>query len=74
MLVKVAECLKNDFRLSRVQNTPRFLVFFERSGENMSSNFNCFSFFQIRFAQCWKSFLGCYRGVGIFSRVHARCF
>ena len=29
LIVKVPECLKNDFRSSsRVQNTPRFLVFF----------------------------------------------
>ena len=30
MLVKVPECLKKDFRLSRVQNTPRILVLFWR--------------------------------------------
>ena len=30
VLVKVPECLKKDFRLSRVQNTPRILVLFWR--------------------------------------------
>ena len=28
VLVKVPECLKKDFRSSRVQNTPRILVLF----------------------------------------------
>ena len=47
MLVEVPECLKNDFRLL----SHDFWSFFERVGENVSSN--CYIFFlifQIRFA------------------------
>ena len=38
VLVKVLLCLRNDFILSTVQNTPRFRVF-EDVGENVSSYF-----------------------------------
>ena len=72
MLVNVPECLKNDFRLSREQSTPRFLVLFEGVGENVFL-FLKFVMFQIHFAQLWRNFLGCSRDVGIFSRVKVGC-
>ena len=53
-----------DFRLSRVQNTPRILVpFLEGVIVNMCFLFLNFFMFQIHFAQYWRNFLGCFEGV-----------
>ena len=81
VLVKVPECLKKDFRLSRVQNTPRFLVLFWRVLVRICLLFSkifyipnsfCAAWekFSCVFSRCWHFFLGCRWGVFEFiSRV-----
>ena len=73
MLVKVPACLKKDFRLSRVQNTPRVFVLFPSVLVRLSLLFSKIFYvpnpfcavlekFSRVFARCWHFFQGV-RGV-----------
>ena len=53
----------DDFRLSRAQNTPRFVVLFLGVVGEKVSSYSILFMFRIHFVQCWRNFLGCSRGV-----------
>ena len=67
VLVKVP-----DFRLSRVQNTPRILVLFWRV--SMCLLISKIFYVPNPFCAVLEKFSRCSRSVGIFSRVQVRCF